>query len=376
MRLVVPKVLVSNNSALLRHLMAAPFRPLDLDLSVATTGEDAVSAAEREHPALAILDAEMADISGYEAAARIKATAPGCKVMVVTDKRITADQMQRMNESGCDKVLIAPMGADELYDVVAIQLDLPRRGSEQLTIDMTQITADGEHPLPGRVTNLSVDGARLVSPEPLAEGMRLRLTITPHARRREATPLTVHARVVWSQPGDPDTIAGASFEDMDEEAQKRLARLTQWEIIQEPDRTRVVIKGDITEATNLDDLLPRMVGRVDFDMSQVRYMNSLGVRAWVSFLERANIQGYEMHTCSVPFVLQASMTPAVVGRGTIVSFFAPYYCAGCDTQTEKLLQSAAILAADHVAPILTCAACKGQLRLDDIPERYLAFLAH
>ena len=374
MRLAVPKVLVSNNSALLRHLMAAPFRPLDLDLSVATTGEDAVSAAERESPALAILDAEMPGISGYDAATRIKAIAPGCKVMLVTDKRITATEMQRMNAAGCDKVLIAPMGADELYDVVAIQLELPRRGSEQLAIDMAQITADGERAMPGRVTNLSVDGARLISPEPLAEGTRLRLTITPHARRREATPLTVNARVVWSQPGDPETIAGASFEDLDEAAQARLARLTQWEIIQEPDRTRVVIKGDITEATNLEDLLPRMVGRVDFDLSQVRYMNSLGVREWVQFLKRANIQGYEMHACSVPFVLQASMISDVVGRGTIVSFFAPYFCEGCNEQTEKLLQSAAILAADQQAPLLTCSACNGQMRLDDIPERYLAFL--
>ncbi len=83
-----------------------------------------------------------------------------------------------------------------------------------------------------------------------------------------------------------------------------------------------------------------MVGRVDFDLSQVTYMNSLGVRAWCFFLKEAPIQGYEFHACSVPFVLQASMVRDVIGRGTVTSFFAPFHCIGCDHQEERLLQSA------------------------------------
>lgn len=379
----MPKVLVSNNSSLLRHLTTAPFRAMELDLSVAATGEEAVTAAEREQPGLAILDAEMPGISGYDAAARIKTAVPCCKVVLVLGKRINAAQMQRVTESGCDEVLIAPMSPDELHDVVAIQLGLPRRGSEHFDIDMTVVTGqggqgseigEGERPLVGRVSNLSVDGARLVTPEPLGEGARLRLAVSPDAGRYGLEPFSVDARVIWSQAGENETVAGASFENLDEAARASLARLTQWEILQEPDRTRVVIKGDITDAISFADLLPRMVGRVDFDLSQVRYMNSLGVREWVHFLARANIQGYELHACSIPFVLQASMIPDMVGRGTIVSFFAPYYCDGCDAQAEKLLQSAAVLAADHEPPVLTCAQCNGQMRLDDIPERYLAFL--
>lgn len=370
----MPKVLVSNNSSLLRHLMTAPFRALDIDLSVAATGEEAVTVAEREQPGLAILDAEMPGISGYDATARIKAAVPACKVVLVMGKRISPAQMSRVTESGCDEVLIAPMSSDELHDVVAIQLGLPRRGSEQFEIDMVVVSADGERPLAGRVTNLSVDGARLVTPEALSEGARLRFTIRPDAQRYGLAPFAVNAQVVWSQAGEDEAVAGASFEGLDDAARSSLARLTQWEIIQEPDRTRVVIKGDITDAANFDDLLPLMVGRVDFDLAQVRYMNSLGVREWVQFLKRANIQGYELHTCSVPFVLQASMIPDMVGRGTIVSFFAPYYCDACDAQAEKLLQSAAVLAADHEPPVLTCGQCNGQMRLDDIPERYLAFL--
>ena len=68
------------------------------------------------------------------------------------------------------------------------------------------------------------------------------------------------------------------------------------------------------------------------------------------------------------------MVQDVIGRGTVTSFFAPYHCQGCDHQEERLLQSAAILAAGLTAPVFTCPKCAGQLGFDDLPERYFAFL--
>ena len=364
----MPKVLVSNNSELLRHLAAPPFRRLGLDLHVVSSGDDALETAERERPSLAILEAELPGLSGYEVTSRIKQSVTGCKVVMVMGKRIQADQMQRVSESGCDEVLIAPMSADELYDVVTTELELPRHGSDKFTIEL----ARDQRTIGGRVTNLSVDGARLVLDEAVTEDTLLDLTIRSQSG---SEPITVRARVVWAQAGDPECIVGASFEDISDEARARLAELTQWEIVEDTERTRVVIKGDITEASSFDDLAPLMVGRVDFDLSQVRYMNSLGVREWVDFLRRANIQGYEFHTCSSAFILQASMVAGVLGRGTVTSFFAPYHCRNCDRQEEKLLQSAAILAADYQPPTFNCPECAEQkMTLDDIPERYLAFL--
>jgi len=135
-----------------------------------------------------------------------------------------------------------------------------------------------------------------------------------------------------------------------------------------------VLRGDFTEATRFDDLLPAMVGRVVFDTAQVTYMNSLGVRAWCEFLRQARIQGYEFHACSVPFILQASMVRDVIGRGTVTSFFAPFHCLGCDHQEERLLQTAAILASALEPPVFKCPVCGGALEFDDLPERYFAFL--
>lgn len=343
-----------------------------------SSGDEAMAAALREQPDLAILDAELSGIHGYEVARRIKAAGANCRVVLVMGKRISSSQMQNVAASGCDEVLIAPMSADELYDVVAIQLGLPRAGAERYTVSVALQTSAGPELLDAQISNLSVDGARFVLPiaqtRYVGEGTQLGFTVTPEPPADGDAPLEIRARVVWAQRSEHEAVIGASFEGLGDDERRRLSELTQWEVVQETECTRIVLKGDITEATHFDALLTLMVGRVDFDLSQVRYMNSLGVREWVEFLRKANTQGYEFHACSPPFVLQASMVEGVLGCGTVTSFFAPYHCEDCDHQEDKLLQSAAILAANHRPPTFTCADCNGLMLLDDIPERYLAFL--
>jgi CheY-like chemotaxis protein len=363
----VPKVLVSNNSELLRHFTAPPFRRLDLNLLVASTGEEACELFRAEQPTLIVLDAELAGISGYDVAATIKKASLATRVILVAGKRLSADQMKKVTASGCDELLIAPMTADELYDVVALQLGAPRPGTEPFAVTVSH---QGRS-VGATVHNLSVDGARIVAAEPFEEGQALDIKILPDG---DEDPIGVVARVVWTQPRDGKTVIGAAFENVEERARSLLAKLTQWQIVQDGGRTRVVLRGDFTEATRFDDLLPLMVGRIVFDLAQVSYMNSLGVRAWCEFLRAAPIQGYEFHACSVAFVLQASTVGDVVGRGTVTSFFAPYHCSGCEKQEERLLQSAAVLAADMAPPRYTCPSCRGTLKFDDLPDRYFAFL--
>jgi DNA-binding response OmpR family regulator len=371
LRLSRVKLLVSNNSEILRHLGAASFRNLPMEVVVVTGGQEAVAAGERERPSLCILDAELADLSGYQAARRIKNAVPDCRVILILGARITTEQLHAVTECGCDEILIAPMESDQLYDVVAIQLDLPRRGAQRYDIDLAVLSHQGQRSVSGRVSNLSVDGARLMLDAEVGEGTLLRLDIRPSGE----PPISIHARVVWAQRREGGSTVGAAFDELDPEVRGRLARLTQWEIVHDTARTRIVIKGDITEATRFDDLLPALVGRIDFDVSQIRYMNSLGVREWIEFLRRAPIQGYEFHACSVAFVLQAAMVEGVTGRGTVSSFFAPYACDRCEYTDERLLQAAAILATeDRQPPEFACPRCGDRLVLDDIPERYLAFL--
>jgi DNA-binding response OmpR family regulator len=359
----VPKVLVSNNSELLRHFTAPPFQRLDLQLLVARSPDEAHELFRRESPALAVIDAEP---GGFDTSRAIKAHNPETRVVLVAGKQLSGDQMRQVSISGCDELLIAPMTADELHDVVAIQLGEPRLGSEAFTVAVGIAGKQVE----ATVSNLSVDGVRLVIGEPVAEGQGLEIAITPEGD----APVEIRGTVVWAQPRDGKTVVGVAFDRPDERARTVLARLTQWQVVKDGERIRVVLRGDFTEATRFDDLLPAMVGRVVFDTAQVTYMNSLGVRAWCEFLRQARIQGYEFHACSVPFILQASMVRDVIGRGTVTSFFAPFHCIGCDHQEERLVQTAAVLAANLEPPTFKCPSCGGALEFDDLPERYFAFL--
>jgi len=359
----VPKVLVSNNSELLRHFTAPPFLRLDLQLVVAATADEARALFRSEAPALVLLDV---DPSGFETVQAIKAHSAGTRVILVAGKQLTGDQLRKISACGCDELLIAPMTADELHDAVAIQLGEPRLGTEAFALS---VGLAGKQ-VDATVSNLSLDGVRLVVGEPVAEGQVLEISIAPDGEPAVA----VRGSAVWAQPRDGKTVVGVAFDKPDDRARAVLAKLTQWQVVKDGERIRIVLRGDFTEATRFDELLPAMVGRVVFDTAQVTYMNSLGVRAWCEFLRQARIQGYEFHACSVPFILQASMVRDVIGRGTVTSFFAPFHCIGCDHQEERLLQTAAILAASLAPPSFKCPSCSGALELDDLPERYFAFL--
>jgi len=359
----VPKVLVSNNSELLRHFTAPPFQRLDLQLLVASTVDEALALVRKEEPALVVIDAEP---SGFEAVRAIKAHKPAIRVILVAGKQLSGEQMRQVSACGCDELLIAPMTADERHDVVAIQLGEPRLGGEafSVAVELTGKKIDAT------VSNLSIDGVRLVVEVPVAEGQLLEVAIAP-----EGEPAArVRGTAVWAQPREGKTVVGVAFDKPDDRARAVLAKLTQWQVVKDGERIRVVLRGDFTEATRFDELLPAMVGRVVFDTAQVTYMNSLGVRAWCEFLRQARIQGYEFHACSVPFILQASMVRDVIGRGTVTSFFAPFHCIGCDHQEERLIQTAALLAANLEPPTFKCPSCGGALEFDDLPERYFAFL--
>ena len=363
----MPKVLVSNNGELLRHFTAPPFKRLGLDLLVAGNADEAVTLFAANEPALAVLDAEL---GGFEIAKLIKDRSPATRVVLVANKRLTGDQMRQVSTCGCDELLIAPMTADELHDVVAIQLGEPRPGTEAFAIKVELGSQAQWKTVDATVSNLSVDGVRLVITESVVEGQPVRVTIVPDGEPA----VMVKGNVVWAQPREAKTVVGLAFDKLDDSARAVLAKLTQWQVVKDGERTRVVLRGDFTEATRFDELLPAMVGRVTFDTAQVTYMNSLGVRAWCEFLRQARIQGYEFHACSVPFILQASMVRDVIGRGTVTSFFAPFHCITCDHQEERLLQSAAILASALEPPVFKCPNCGGALEFDDLPERYFAFL--
>jgi len=156
-----------------------------------------------------------------------------------------------------------------------------------------------------------------------------------------------------------------------------VADLSLWDIVEMDDGYQVILHGDFTEVTDFDNLLAHLQGvkKVEFDLQGVRYLNSSGVRNWAAFLRFLKDTEYTFVRCSVAFTSQAGMVPAVVGKGRILSFLAPYHCDECDKSEERLLQTAALLTPSPVIPPrFRCGQCGGELAFDDVAERYFAFL--
>ncbi len=150
-----------------------------------------------------------------------------------------------------------------------------------------------------------------------------------------------------------------------------------WRVRQRPSITTVSFFGEIDENADFRDLLRHLEGRVVFDLSDVRRMNSMGVREWINFVGRLpNVDSLTFSRCSIAIVTQLNMIHNFRGNATIRSFYAPYTCDGCNNEEEKLIYVIIDFPkgdADHVPPH-SCSACRAEMMLDDLPERYLSFL--
>ncbi|WP_433224894.1 response regulator transcription factor [Microtetraspora malaysiensis] len=80
------RVILAEDQAMVRGALAS-LLDLEPDIEVvgeAATGEEAVAVVERLEPDVALLDIEMPVLDGIAAAARIRARAPGCRVVILT----------------------------------------------------------------------------------------------------------------------------------------------------------------------------------------------------------------------------------------------------------------------------------------------------
>lgn len=133
------------------------------------------------------------------------------------------------------------------------------------------------------------------------------------------------------------------------------------------------IEGDLDETTDFGRISHPGGGVLTIDLGGVRRINSCGVREWVNFIRTITAGApVKLARCSIAIVEQLNMVFNFRGGATIESFQAPYCCAQCEASSVVLLTPAEAKSA--TAPPRRCDACGGTSTLDDLPQRYLAFL--
>tara|TARA_R110002096_G_scaffold44524_8_gene119810 strand:+ start:4066 stop:4533 length:468 start_codon:yes stop_codon:yes gene_type:complete len=137
------------------------------------------------------------------------------------------------------------------------------------------------------------------------------------------------------------------------------------------DATTIVVSGSIDERSQL--LLPDAftVGkRVVIDTTAVTRINSLGVASWIRYMGKLSGFGVPVSIAplSVAFVTQASMISNFLGKASVETFLAPYFCAKCDQAIEQLFAIDA-----QVPEEMACPKCTAPMEFDDELESYLQF---
>ena len=150
-----------------------------------------------------------------------------------------------------------------------------------------------------------------------------------------------------------------------------------WRIKERPGFTTVEFTGEIDENADFSELRRQLRGSVVFRLSNVRRINSCGVREWVNFVrDLPNVTELVFSHCSPAIVTQLNMIYNFRGNASVRSFYAPYVCENCGIEEEKLLDVDTHFANGNIGnpPEFVCERCRDPLQFDDLPERYLSFL--
>jgi hypothetical protein len=149
-----------------------------------------------------------------------------------------------------------------------------------------------------------------------------------------------------------------------------------WRIQQRPGHTIVELTGELNEDVDLRTLGRRLRGRVVLHLGGIRRINSSGVREWMDFIRGLSGIEVTLSHCRPAIITQLNMIANFGGEARVSSFFAPYTCARCDREEERLVSiDTHFVSRDYTRmPRFKCSACEGTMRFDEVVDRYLSFL--
>jgi len=127
---VQPKVLVVDDEENISFLVASALKLDGCEVRVASTGRDAVDAAEKFSPDAIVLDVMLPDFDGFEVLRRVRNAGCSAPVLFLTARDDTDDKVRGL-KSGGDDYIVKPFVLEEL--VARVQVQLRRRGTSPLS---------------------------------------------------------------------------------------------------------------------------------------------------------------------------------------------------------------------------------------------------
>jgi CheY-like chemotaxis protein len=110
-----PRVLVADDERVIADTLAIILNQHGYDASAVYTGTAAVERARSVRPDLVISDVIMPDMNGIDAAIKIRAMLPSCKILLFSGQAATADLLESAREKGHEfEILAKPVHPQDL----------------------------------------------------------------------------------------------------------------------------------------------------------------------------------------------------------------------------------------------------------------------
>jgi CheY-like chemotaxis protein len=112
---VKPKVLVADDERVIADTLAIILNQSGFEAKAVYSGEKAVEAAREWQPEMLISDVIMTDLNGIDAAIKIRAILPSCKILLFSGQAATADLLDRARTQGHEfEILAKPVHPQDL----------------------------------------------------------------------------------------------------------------------------------------------------------------------------------------------------------------------------------------------------------------------
>jgi len=142
----------------------------------------------------------------------------------------------------------------------------------------------------------------------------------------------------------------------------------------------VTLSGVINEDAEgpLKKLIEGLEGAttVCFNFRDVKSVNSLGVRAWVTFLrgvDGAAGRRVYFYECIPDIIMQINMIPSFLGKASIASFYVNYISPATN-KTHKVLIDTKDLEPKTIPSAPNCPDTGTPMETEELEEEYFAFL--
>ncbi len=110
-----PRVLVADDEQVIANTLAIILNQAGFEAKAVYSGENAVDSLDDFQPNMLISDVIMTGMTGIEAAIKVRAKLPGCKILLFSGQAATADLLEKARAQGHEfEILAKPVHPTDL----------------------------------------------------------------------------------------------------------------------------------------------------------------------------------------------------------------------------------------------------------------------